>query len=148
MAISLRAITPKSRRIFDGTTIQRNASRGIKRYLEKVKEELQDGYNKAEVSPNYRRTDKLYEGFHISIDANGQGGWLTNDAEDKNGKLYAVYVIGPRGGGRGQGERQSQLQRSRGWPSVTDVARRNAPFYKDVMNRAISPSKGDIARFG
>jgi hypothetical protein len=135
--------------LFDGTKIQRDASRGIRRYLEKVRDELRAGYDSVHENYNkYKRTDELYNSFHIAIDANGQGGWLTNDATDKNGKLYAVYVIGPKGGGRGPGERQSQLQRQRGWPSITDVARRNKPFYRDVMNRAIAPSRGDIQRFG
>lgn len=146
--VSLRAITPKPRRLFDGTKIQRNASRGIRRYLEKVRDELREGYEKSPGSARYKRTDELYNGFKIAIDSNGQGGWLINDATDKNGKLYAVYVIGPRGGGRGPGERQAAHMRKLNWPSITDVARRNAPFYRDVMNRAISPSRGDIERFG
>lgn len=147
--VSLRAITPKPRRIFNETTILRDTSRGMRQYLERVRDELRKGYDLVyENTDTYKRTDTLYNSFHISIDPGGQGGNLLNDARDPRGKFYAVYVIGPKGGGRGKGERQSELQRQRGWPSITDVARRNAPYFHDVMNRAISPSKGDVQRFG
>lgn len=145
MTISLRAIRPKRFQLIDPIRTQVNVRRGIRRYLERVRDDLREGYDTVpEDYTKYKRTDELYYGFRIVIDANGQGGTLYNDAKDKRGRAYAVYVIGPKGGGRGIGERQSQLQRRRGWPSITDVARRNRPLFKQLMNRSISPHAGDV----
>lgn len=49
-------------------------------------------------------------------------------AEAVNNIPYAVYVEGPRTGGRGQ--RQTDVMRRKGWQNVTDETRREWPRHR------------------
>jgi hypothetical protein len=52
------------------------------------------------------------------------------------GRSYGVYVGGPLPG-HGAGFRQALTMTSRGWPSISNVARATARKYRPVLNRAV-----------
>lgn len=133
MPISLKAITPRRLYRFEPNLTRKQARRAMEKYLEKVKYELQSGYRNVPGSPKYQRTYNLFDSFEITVNQSGTKGELINT------QPYAVYVIGPRSGGRGIGSRQARHMRQRGWQSVSDVARKLAPEYRTVMNRSIQP---------
>ena len=137
--ISLKAIRPKRFNLIDpGRTIA-NIKKSQKRYLEEVKRQLNAGYSDVTPSPRYTRTNKLRDGWIIEVSTDGSTGTLKNRA------AHAVYAVGPRGGGRGRGERQAAFQRQRGWKSISDVARETRPRYVQLMNRSLSPhATGEI----
>lgn len=138
--LGLKAIIPKNTRIVDAEHGIENCRKEMEAYLKSIRDELNAGYREVPPSPRYRRTKKLQRGWNIKIRRYGISGDLTNDATDKYGRQYAVYVVGPRrDGGRGVGEHQTAKMRRRGWKSISDVARRRAPEYQRIMNRAIRP---------
>lgn len=89
-----------------------------------------------EPSRRYKRTEILKKSWKIILTPDGTNGFLINDAKQK-GRPYAVFVQGPVGGGRGIGQRQTRLNRSKGWKSITDVTRARRKEFTTVMNRAV-----------
>lgn len=134
MPVSLKAITPKKFQVIDPTKTTLALRKEMTAYLELVKKQLQD--YPAQKRFKYVRTYNLKRGWSIIISPDGTDGMLVN------GIKYAVYVQGPRGGGRGRGEAQLARMRKLGWPSITDVARRTRPLFPTVMNRALKGSAG------
>lgn len=138
MALSLKSIRPKRFNLIDPARTIANIRRGQQRYLEDVVKQLNEGYDRATPSKRYIRTNAVRNGWIINVSADGSVATLTNSAG------HAVFPVGPRGGGRQKGSRQAAFQRKRGWRSISDVARATVPKYKQLMNRAISPSRTQI----
>lgn len=110
----------------------------MRRYLQGIAKEMEK-YPPKQNPGGYRRTHKLQEGWRraiIRVSADGATGELINPVP------WAVYAQGPRGGGRGRGQRQTRLMRSLGWTSITDVSRKNAKRFQQIMNRALIGSPG------
>lgn len=105
----------------------------MRRYLQIVAKDM--AVYPAKANPGgYQRTRQLMEGWlnaEISVSADGGEGILINRVP------WATVAQGPRGGGRGPGARQSQLMRKLGWQSITDVTRKRAKLYQQIMNRAV-----------
>lgn len=134
MTVKLEAIRPKKFALIDPDRTRANVRRSMKRYLDEIKAILQNNYYSVPNSKTYQRTHDLQRGWRITMSADGTDGFLYNDVD------YAVFAQGPRGGGRGKGERQAQHMRARGWLSITDVARDTAPRFKQLMNRSVQGS--------
>lgn len=132
MQISLRAIRPTKFRLIDPAKTEQEIRGGLRQYLNEVKTILQADYGKVAPSPNYTRTGKTGAGWQVSVPSHNYG-------ELTNVTPYAVFVQGPFGGGRGIGSRQTRLNRSKGWQSITDVARSTSKRYAQIMNRSIQP---------
>jgi hypothetical protein len=133
MPVALRAITPQ--RIFRITPreIAPNLRVAMETYLREVRTQLRQY---PPPSRQYQRTFRLRRGWHININPDGSRGELLNSTP------YAVYVQGPRGGGRGIGERQTRRNRIKGWLSVTDVARLTRKRFDTIVNRAVKGRPG------
>lgn len=108
----------------------------MRRYLKGVAKEMEN--YPAKVNPGgYQRTFQLQEGWRnpiINVSADGSVGELINPVK------WAVYAQGPKG--RGRGKSQTRLMASLGWVSITDVTRKNAKRFQQIMNRAIQGSPG------
>ena len=133
--VSLRAIRPKRFRVIDPIRTETEVRAGIRIYLEEVKQELQNDYNKVPPGRTYKRkgySGGVRGGWKISVPSHNYG-LLINDVP------WAVYVQGPFGGGRGKGSRQARNMRSRGWQSITEVSRRTRKHFEQLMNRAVHP---------
>lgn len=128
MAVTLKAIRPKKFKNLDPTRTKANVRKGMQNYLESVKKQLQEYPEQKNTA--YTRRYRLKRGWTIAKN-DGTEGLLVN------GIWYAVYAQGPRGGGRGKGERQTQIMRSLGWKSISDIARETRPRFKQIMNRAV-----------
>lgn len=111
----------------------------MREYLNQIKDELNKGYQTVPESPRYYRTFNMYTGWITKVNYNGSEGELINI------EPYAVYVVGPRGGSRGKGERQSRMQRERGWEGITDVTKRTKKNFVFLMNRAYGPAAGSVS---
>lgn len=159
--VQLKAInTIKARKIFNAAGLQAESRKQMNNYLKRVRDKLILNYNDADVTPtgaryegreNVRRRREWVRGvgdkrnksenmrgsWHIDVNHDGSLGTLFNTAS------YAVYVQGPRGHGRGPGQRQAKKMRDRGWRSITDVARETYKEFTIVMNRAYGPSAFD-----
>lgn len=122
MTISLRAIRPRRFNLIDPLKTDIEARAGIREYLEHVKRQLQD-YPPEHVGQRYVRTYKLQRGWKINIPSRYYGD-LYNEMP------YAGVVQGVRG------VQQVRFRRW-GWESITDIARRTAKDYHDIMNRRI-----------
>lgn len=133
MPTKLTAIRPKRFNLIDPPRLAANTRRSMKRYLQSVA--LQMTVYPPNPGVSYQRTRQLSNGWlsesSIRINQDGSEGTLTNPVK------WAVYAQGPYGGGRGVGERQTARMRRLGWQSITDVARRTRPLYKELMNRAL-----------
>lgn len=138
MPLALQAIRPKRFQQIEPTRTAVNLRRSMRRYLQGIAKELEKYPTQA--NPNgYQRTNQLAEGWRnatIRVSADGSVGELINPVR------WAVYAQGPIGGGRGKGQRQTRLMRSLGWTSITDVTRKNAKRFQQIMNRALSGSPG------
>jgi hypothetical protein len=138
MPLALQAIRPQKFQQLNPTRTAYNLRRSMRRYLQGIAKEMQKYPPQA--NPNgYHRTYKLHDGWAeaiIHIAPDGSYGELINPVK------WAVYAQGPYGGGRGKGERQTRLMRLLGWVSITDVTRKNAKRFQEIMNRAIQGSPG------
>jgi hypothetical protein len=134
MTVTLQAIRPSRFDLISPERTQANVRRSMKRYLNEVKKILQENYNTVPTSPNYTRTHDLQQGWEVSVSPDGSQGFLFNETP------YAVFVQGPKGGGRGTGSRQTAAMRNRGWLSISDVARVTRPRFNELMNRSIQGS--------
>lgn len=145
MSISLRAITPKRHLIGSPQSIKNNLRKEMVLYLLEVQAQMVQYPPKQERSQSgrrYKRTYKLGLGWlapgAIDVNHDGTNGTLINRVP------YAVYAQGPRGGGRGKGNRQTTYMRRIGWQSITDVARKTRKRYATLMNRAVKGSVGTL----
>lgn len=139
MPISMTSIRPKRFQLIDPDRTAANVRRAQYRYLRAVAARLAI-YPPKHPGSRYVRTFRLQHSWdnpRIDVSADGSTATMVNPL------FYAGYAEGPRGGGRGIGERQTRLMRSRGWPSISDVAREMRPAYKQLMNRAIHATPGE-----
>lgn len=134
MPLGLVAIRPKR---FDIVNIDRPAlERANRQYA------LDIGKKMADYPPQrpstYRRTGDYGRGWFApgSIKASASEVTLVNRIP------YAVYVGGPKYGGRGKGERQTTDMRKRGWKSISDVARSEKKRYVQLVNKALRGRPG------
>lgn len=134
MTAIIKAIRPRRFTQVSPTLTAGGARLNMKQFLEEIREEMEQNYLEVKESNEYRRTGELLAGWSepdaLQVSADGSVGTLINEVP------YAVYVQGPRGGGRGPGQRQSRHNRSLGWKSITDVANAKRKQYLQVMNRA------------
>lgn len=135
--IVLQSISTKRFASLDSARITGSVRTNMRRYLEAVKRIMQEDYGRVPPGKTYVRTGLLGDSWVITVSADGAEGTLENTAE------YGVFVQGPRGGGRGPGERQAQQLRSRGWKSISDVVRDQHASYVGIMNRSIGPHAGE-----
>lgn len=134
MTTIIKSIRPK-RFTQVSPTLTASASRqNMKQFLEEIRQEMEENYLDVPPSSEYNRTGRVLAGWSepdaLQVSADGSQGTLVNEVP------YAVYVQGPRGGGRGSGQRQSSHNRSLGWKSITDVANAKRKQYLQIMNRA------------
>lgn len=134
MTVVLEVIRPKKYQLVDPQLVRSAVRRNMRQYLEEVKSILEYDYHLVPPGRTYIRTYNLQLGWEVHVYNDGASGALTNDTP------YAVFVQGPRGGGRSEGQRQSQMQRSRGWQSITDIARTTRPRFIQLMNRSVKGS--------
>lgn len=134
MTTIIKSIRPKRFTQVSPTLTASAARQNMKQFLEEIREEMEQNYLEVPESDQYNRTGELLAGWSepgaLQVNADGSQGTLVNEVP------HAVYVQGPRGGGRGPGQRQSQHNRSLGWKSITDVANRKRKQYLQIMNRA------------
>lgn len=161
MGVILQAITPK-RMFVDTNVLTKSIKANMKQYTDSVKEELQkyppEVPPQQRMSPGnrvraeqaaamrgeefsapgrwrrYKRTKRLQGGWKSVVTPDGSQGFVFNDVK------YAVFVQGPKGGGRGVGQRQTKLNRSRGWKSISDISRAKAKEFETLMNRSVKGS--------
>lgn len=140
MVASLKAITPKRTGLQRTEALRENSRRAMQEYLKIIAYDL--SHYPPQKGHRYVRTNRLHEGWlapdAIEVSSDGAQGTLVNRTP------YAVYAQGPRGSGRGRGERQTRLMRSLGWQSITDVAKKHRPFFPGKMNRAYGPAPGSV----
>lgn len=87
----------------------------------------------------YKRTGSYGRGWFApgSIKASPSEVTLVNRVR------YAVYVGGPwPQSGRAKGERQTKVMHGKGWPNISDVARKEKKRYVQLVNRAIRGRPG------
>lgn len=134
MTTIIKSIRPRRFTQVSPTLTASASKQNMKQFLEEIREEMEENYLSVPESQEYDRTGKLLAGWSepdaLTVSPDGSVGTLVNETP------YAVYVQGPRGGGRGPGERQSQHNRSLGWKSITDVANAKRKQYLQIMNRA------------
>lgn len=130
MAVSLKAIVPRTFRVINPARVEVEMRAGMREYLEEVKKIMQDNYNTAEPSPAYTRTNKMRRGWVVAVRSNNFGE-LTNSVR------YAGLVQGPNRPSVNERVRQQARFRRRGWKSISDVARETRHSYARTMNRRI-----------
>lgn len=138
MGISLKSIRPKRFQFVDPVRAVANVRRQQRRYAQAVAKKMEE-YPPKQNPGGYQRTYQLKRGWakpQITVSFDGSTMTMVNPV------AWAVYAQGPRGGGRGKGERQTARMRALGWQSITDVARETAPLYAQLMNRAIRGEPG------
>lgn len=139
MPVRLESITPKQRAIALQTTT-RGLRQGMRQYLVEVRRELME-YPPPKTPTTYTRTGELRRGWaeaSLDISADGTEGTIVNEVP------YAGYVQGPRkfkgldedviGGNE---VIQTNMHAQTGWKSVSDVARKTAPRFRQIMNRRV-----------
>lgn len=136
MPLALRSIRPKKFQQLNPERSRQNVRRSMRTYLKDIAKEMEK-YPPKRHPGGYQRTFVLQQGWknaHIEVSADGSQGILINEVP------WAVIAQGPKGGGRGPGQRQSRLMRQLGWTSITDVSRKSAKRYQEIMNRALTGS--------
>lgn len=95
--------------------------------------------NKGRRKP-YKRTGRLRRNWAYAVLNNGFTGTLINNAP------YSAYVQGPirYGDNYVSGENQRQLMRSKGWKSVSVIARQRRKEFITIVNRALRGTEGSI----
>lgn len=134
MPLTLRAIRPNRFKQLNPQRSTQNVKRSMRRYLEGIAKEMEK-YPPKRNPGGYQRTFELQRGWKdpiITIAPDGSSGTLVNPVK------WATVAQGPHGGGRGPGQRQSRIMRSLGWQSITDVTRKSARQYRELMNRALT----------
>lgn len=138
MPLGLRAIIPKRLAVIDGRQVSRDVPIVLNAYAQRLRARLQKYPAQLPTVSGYRRTGDLGRGWSApgSLTIRGAEMILVNRT------AHAVYVQGPRPGGRRPGTRQAAEMRRRGWPNVSDVAREERKQFPVVANRAIRGRPG------
>lgn len=146
MTVGIQVIRPRKFQVLNPERTKRNVSRGIRLYLQTLAIEMAK-YPPKRNPKGYKRRFILQKGWldpgAIKMSPDGSSGTLINKVG------YAVYAQGPRSHGERTpegGTRQTARMRRLGWQSITDVARRTRPRFKEVMNRSIKG--GEDFQFG
>jgi len=161
MATVVEAITPKKFFNVNSSKLKLELRKNMKAYADSMVRKLQEyppqqtksktrlkdfetlkpgGTGRAR-SP-YKRTQALHDGWKAYVAPDGSQGIVFNNAVNKGRSVsYAFYVQGPHGRNEpSHGKRKRADNRSRGWKSVTDVARETKKEFTTVVNRAILSS--------
>lgn len=139
MTIRIEAIIPKAGTPLNARDVQTGVDRWLRDFAFAVVREMQE-YPPARPwkrppprsGPRRggRRTGNYGRTWGVSVR------YTSNTVTITNPVPYAVYVGGPRKGGRGQ--RQARFMRDRGWKSISDVAPTIARRLTPVLIRRIT----------
>lgn len=136
MPLGLQAIRPKRFEVIDPARAAADLIRVNTQYA------LAVGKRMAKYPPQrptkYRRTGNYGRGWTAPGSINAK----PNEVTLVNRVGYAVYVGGPKGGGRGKGERQTKVMREKGWESISDAARQEVKNWEQLVNRSIRGRPG------